>query len=150
MQSRSVARRRALQALYQWQISGEELSEIERQFREEHGLDEAQEALFCALLHGVPAHVGQLDALIGAHADRPVESIDPVERAILRMGVYELLHHPDVPCRVVLNESINLAKAFGATHSHRYVNGILDKIARVQRRAELQGGDEPPPAVPGS
>lgn len=140
MQGRALARRRAVQAVYQWQVAHEGLHEIERQFREDHGLGDAQEEYFCALLHGVPAQIDAIDAVINRYADRAVREIDPVERAILRIGVFELLQRVDVPYRVVINEAVNLAKEFGATHSHKFVNGIMDKAAREIRTAELPGG----------
>lgn len=138
-QIRTNARRCALQALYQWQVAGQDLNEIEKQFLKdgERGVAKTQVAYFTELLHGVPQHLAQIDATLGEFVDRSIGEIDPVERAILRMGVYELLFRPDVPYRVVLNESINLAKRFGAAHGHKYINGILDKIARQQRAAEV-------------
>lgn len=134
---RTFARSSAAQALYQWQVAGQDLTEIERQFREGHGLGRADEAYFRELLHGVPAHVVEIDAALAVFTDRPVPEIDPVERAILRLGCYELLFRPDIPCRVAINESINLAKRFGATDGHKYVNGILDKVARQRRSLEF-------------
>lgn len=133
---RTLARRSAVQALYQWQLTGFDLSEIERQFVEEHEIGKPEIPYFQELLFGVPKRLDRIDEALAEFADRPVGEIDPVERAILRIGGYELLFKPDVPYRVVLNESINLAKDFGAAHSHKYVNGILDKIARKHRAAE--------------
>lgn len=136
--TRSGARRCALQAVYQWQATGLSPAEIERQFIEEHGLDDAQPDYFAELLHGVVAQRAQIDEAIGRFADRPVEEIDPIERAILRIGAYELIYCREVPYRAVLNEAINLAKAFGATHtSYKYVNGVLDKLSHEVRAAEV-------------
>jgi N utilization substance protein B len=137
-QARTNARRAAVQALYQWQMTGQNLSEIERQFLEEERLKDAQRSYFTELFHGVPKNLTQIDEILSEFVDRPVDSVDPVERAILRIGTYELLHRLDMPYRVVLNESINLAKDFGADGSHRYVNGILDKIALQQRAIEIK------------
>jgi N utilization substance protein B len=137
-QARTNARKAAVQALYQWQMTGQNLSEIERQFLEEERLKDAQKSYFTELFYGVPKNLEQLDLALTEFVDRPVDSIDPVERAILRIGVYELLYRLDMPYRVVLNESINLAKYFGADGSHRYVNGILDKIAQQQRAVEIK------------
>lgn len=137
-QARTNARRAAVQALYQWQMTGQNLSEIERQFLEEQRLKDAQKSYFTELFHGVPKNLTQIDEVLSEFVDRPVDSVDPVERAILRIGVYELLHRLDMPYRVVLNESINLAKDFGADGSHRYVNGILDKVALQQRAIEIK------------
>ena len=138
-QSRTNARRTAVQALYQWQMTGQNLVEIERQFLEERRLDSSQISYFTELFHGVPGQLDAIDEALAEFVDRPVAEIDPVERAILRIGVYELINCLDVPYRVVLNEGINLAKRFGASQSHRYVNGILDKIARKRRAAEFGG-----------
>jgi N utilization substance protein B len=134
--ARTLARHSAVQAIYQWQLSGTDLSEIERQFVEEHGLGTAELAYFNELLRGVPMNLDRIDAALAEFTDRPVAQIDPVERAILRIGTYELLFRPDVPYRVAVNESINLAKEFGATQGHKYVNGILDRVARKHRAAE--------------
>jgi N utilization substance protein B len=137
--TRSKARRCALQALYQWQVTGYPPSEIERQFLEEHGVSDAQPDYFSELLHGVVEQRAAIDEALARFADRPVEEIDPIERAILRLGAYELLYRREIPYRVVLNEAINLAKVFGATHkSYKYVNGVLDKLARQVRIEELK------------
>jgi N utilization substance protein B len=137
-QARTNARKAAVQALYQWQITGQDLSEIERQFLEEERLKDAQKSYFVELFYGVPKNLEVLDQALTAFVDRPVDMIDPVERAILRIGAFELLHRLDMPYRVILNESINLAKCFGADGSHKYVNGILDKIAQQKRAVEIK------------
>ena len=137
-QARTNARKSAVQALYQWQMTGQNLNTIERQFLEEERLRDAQKSYFTELFHGVPKNLDVIDAVLAQFVDRPVEKIDPVERAILRIGVYELLNRLDMPYRVVLNESINLAKCFGAEGSHKYVNGILDKVAQQKRPLEIK------------
>ena len=137
-QARTNARKAAVQALYQWQMTGQSLIEIERQFLEEERLKDAQKSYFNELFHGVPKNLEAIDQVLSEFVDRPVDMIDPVERAILRMGVYELLHRLDMPYRVVLNEGINLAKYFGADGSHKYVNGILDKVAQQKRAVEIK------------
>lgn len=137
-QARTNARKAAVQALYQWQMTGQNLSAIEMQFLEEERLKDAQKSYFNELFHGIPKSLDVIDEALTQFVDRPVEAIDPVERAILRIGVYELMNRLDMPYRVVLNESINLAKCFGADGSHRYVNGILDKVAQQKRAAEIQ------------
>jgi len=137
-QARTNARKAAVQALYQWQMAGQNLSEIERQFLEEERLKDAQKSYFVELFYGVPKNLDAIDKALSEFVDRPVDTIDPVERAILRIGAYELLHRLDMPYRVVLNESINLAKYFGADGSHKYVNGILDKVAQQTRAAEIK------------
>jgi N utilization substance protein B len=136
--SRTNARKAAVQALYQWQMTGQSLVEIERQFIEEERLKDVQKSYFTELFHGVPKNLEAIDQALTEFVDRPVDMIDPVERAILRIGAYELINRPDMPYRVVLNESINLAKYFGADGSHRYVNGILDKIAQQKRTVEVK------------
>jgi len=133
---KSMARRSAVQAIYQWQLTGYNLSEIERQFVEEHGLGKGELPYFQDLLHQVPKKLDVIDAALAEYTSRPVEQIDPVERAILRISVYELMDRLEIPYRVVVNEGINLAKEFGATQSHKFVNGLLDKIARKYRAAE--------------
>lgn len=139
VQPRSLARSSAVQALYQWQVGGHAAQEVLRQFREEHGLGKADAEYFRALLFGVTDHVDELDAHIGGFTDRKIAELDPVECAVLRLGAYELAYKPEVPYRVVINEGINLAKRFGATDGHKYVNGILDKLARKLRATELSG-----------
>ena len=137
-QARTNARKAAVQALYQWQMTGQSLIEIERQFLEEERLKDAQKSYFTELFHGVPKNLEVIDQALSEFVDRPVDMIDPVERAILRIGVYELVNRLDMPYRVVLNEGINLAKYFGADGSHKYVNGILDKVAQQKRAIEIK------------
>lgn len=137
-QARTNARKAAVQALYQWQMTGQNLTEIEVQFHEEDRLKDSQKSYFAELFHGVPEHLDTIDKALTEFVDRPVDMIDPVERAILRLSVYELQHRLDMPYRVVLNEGINLAKLFGADGSHKYVNGILDKIAQQNRAVEIK------------
>jgi N utilization substance protein B len=142
---RTRARRRALQALYQWQLAGQDLRDIETQFQQEMDMSAVDMELFRALLHGVPGRVDELDASFGPLLDRPPQQLDPVERAILRMGTYELEARLDVPYRVVINEAVELAKQFGAEQSHRYINGVLDKVARriPLRTAEMRSARTP-------
>jgi len=136
--ARTNARKAVVQAIYQWQMTSHSLNIIEQQFQEEDRLKDAQKSYFKELLYGIPEHLESIDKTLADYVDRPVDIIDPVERAILRIGTYELLYRLDMPYRVVLNESINLAKCFGADGSHRYVNGILDKIAQQKRSTEIQ------------
>ena len=142
--SRTNARKAAVQALYQWQMTGQSLVEIERQFKEEDRLKDAQKSYFTELFHGVPKNLAEIDLALTEFVDRPVDMIDPVERAILRIGVYELINRLDMPYRVVLNEGINLAKYFGADGSHKYVNGILDKVAQQKRTVEIKSRAQGP------
>lgn len=136
--ARTNARKAAVQALYQWQMAGQSVADIELQFNEEGRLKNTQKSYFRDLLQGILNNLDAIDAAMAGFVDRPVDVIDPVERAILRLGVYELLFRPDMPYRVVLNEAINLAKEFGADGSHRYVNGILDKVAQIKRTVEMK------------
>ncbi|TSA38444.1 MAG: transcription antitermination factor NusB [Methylococcaceae bacterium] len=136
--ARTNARKAAVQALYQWQMTGQLLSLIEKQFIEEDWLKDVQKSYFAELFYGVPEHLQAIDNELSQFVDREVEMIDPVERAILRLGTYELLFRLNMPYKVIINESINLAKCFGADGSHKYINGILDKIAQQKRVIELQ------------
>jgi N utilization substance protein B len=134
--ARSRARRRALQAVYAWQMSGSTVRSVIEQFRHEQDMQVADLEYFEDLVRGVDAHRAELDAGLAPFLDRDIEQVDPIERATLRLGAYELKHRPDVPYRVVLNEAVELAKRFGAEHGHTYVNGVLDKLAREWRAAE--------------
>ncbi|MBD9363299.1 transcription antitermination factor NusB [Methylomonas fluvii] len=136
-QAKTNARKCAVQALYQWQMSGESLIRIETYFLEEEHLKGAQKTYFSELFHGVPKQLDVIDAALAEFVDRPVEKIDPVERAILRIGAYELMNRLETPYKVIINEGVNLAKDFGADGSHKYVNGILDKVAQKQRAVEI-------------
>ncbi len=133
---RSQARSLAVQALYQWQVTGQDVVDVVNQFLVEHDTRKFELAYFRDLVAGVPTHLRQLDEALQPHLDRPVEQVDLVERAILRLGAYELLRHPEIPYRVVINEAVELAKTFGAEQGHRYVNGVLDKVARFLRPPE--------------
>lgn len=136
--ARRRARRLALQALYQWQIAKSPLNQIEAQFRHDHDLKSVDEGYFSAIIHGVPSQAGQLDEAMSAALDRPLSQLDPVELSVLRIGCFELMNRKDVPYRVVINEAIELAKRFGAQDSHRYINGILDKLAPRLRADEVK------------
>ncbi len=136
--ARRRARQLALQALYQWQIAKSSLQEIEAQFRSENDLSKVDDEYFSVILHGVPAQVSTLDEAMSGLLDRKLEQLDPVELAALRIGCYELINRQDVPYRVVINESIELVKRFGAQDSHRYINGILDKLAPKLRAEEVR------------
>lgn len=136
--ARSRARRRALQALYAWQLSGSHMKAVIDQFRHEQDMEVADLEYFEDLLRGVESHVGELDAALKPYVDREVEQIDPIERAALRLAAYELKYRLDVPYRVVINEAIEVTKRFGADHGHSYVNGVLDKLAGELRAAEKQ------------
>lgn len=137
--ARSRARRRALQALYAWQLSGSHMNAVIEQFRHEQDMEVADLDYFEDLLHGVEQHVAELDTLLRPYLDREVAEVDPIERAALRLAAYELKHRLDVPYRVVINEAIEVTKRFGADHGHSYVNGVLDKLAGELRTPEKRG-----------
>ena len=134
--ARSRARRRALQAIYAWQMSGTSVRSVIEQFRHEQDMQVADLEYFEDLVRGVDANRAELDAGLAPFLDRDIEQVDPIERAALRLAAYEFKYRADVPYRVVLNEAIELAKRFGAEHGHTYVNGVLDKLAREWRGAE--------------
>lgn len=134
---RRRARRLLLQALYQWQIAGGEILDIITQFRDENP-GKMDWEYFEEVLTAIPNEVAALDARIVPLLDRAMKSLDPIERALLYLGTYELTHRLDVPFRVVINEAVELAKMFGATESHKYINGVLDKLAPALRPLELK------------
>ncbi len=131
--SRRWARRLAMQAVYQWQMTGQSADDIYRQFQEHEELTKADRDYFQTLLQGVIAHADVLDRALGLHMERSVASLDLVERAILRCACYELAQRPDVPYKVVINEAVELTKTFGAEQGHKFVNGVLDKVASELR-----------------
>lgn len=136
--ARSRARRRAVQALYAWQIGGNRMPAVIEEFRHEQDMEIADIAYFEDLLHGVERHCAELDTGLLPFLDRGIAEVDPIERAVLRLAAYELRHRPDVPYRVVINEAIEVSKRFGAEHGHTYVNGVLDKLAARWREAEYR------------
>jgi N utilization substance protein B len=134
--TRSLSRKLAMQALYQWQLTGQTAAELRNQYATEEGYGDADAEYFRDLLNGVTDGAAALDASLATFIDRPVEQLDPVERAVLLIGLYELDQRLDVPYRVVINEGVELAKRFGATDGHRFVNAVLDRAARSLRVAE--------------
>jgi len=134
---RSQSRHLAVQALYQWQLSATKLQDIELQFIVDNEANEFDQEYFKALLYGVPDKLDEINAALKPALDRSIESVDPVERAIVRLATYELLYNLDVPYRVVINESVELAKLFGAEKGHKFVNGVVDKMARTIRKVEV-------------
>ncbi len=135
--TRRRARELALQGLYQWLISGAAGSEIEAHLAEHDGFDKFDRLHFDALLHGGIAEASLLDAALAKHVDRRTKDLSPVEHACLMIGAYELTHCLDIPYRVVINEAVELAKSFGGTDGHKYVNGVLDKCAGDLRPQEV-------------
>ena len=139
--ARHRARAAAVQALYQWQLTGQDAAEIERQFLDERITADAptvDRGFFHDLLHGVVATAEKLDRRIGPLLDRPVAQVDPVECAILRIGAFELVERLEIPTGVAINEAVELAKTFGGENGHRYVNGVLDRLAR-----DVRAGNDP-------
>lgn len=133
--ARTLARQRAVQALYQWELSAAPAEEIVAQFVEAtwENMGEVDQAFFRQLVMEVIQRQAELDPLFTSFLDRALGQLDPVERCILRQGVYELRFCPEVPWKVAVNEAVELAKLFGADQSHKFINGILDKVARKQR-----------------
>jgi N utilization substance protein B len=145
--ARRRSRELALQGLYQWLLSGADGGEIDAHIREQEGFDKADRAHYDALLHGCIAEAASLDAVLARHVDRKTTELSPVEHGVLMIGAYELTHCIDIPYRVAVNEAVELAKSFGGTDGHKYVNAVLDKAAGdlrplevAQRRAARQGG----------
>ena len=126
-----------MQALYQWHMAGAAVSDIEAEFRTDYDFSNVDLEYFQALLHQIPASMDELDDAIEPLLDRKLSDLDPIELTLLRMGMYELTWRIDVPYKVVINEEVALAKKFGATDSHKYVNGVLDKAARQLRKVEI-------------
>ncbi|GHE20630.1 transcription antitermination factor NusB [Halomonas urumqiensis] len=148
--ARRAARELAVQGLYQWQMTSKSITTVEAEFRSQVACDDIEDhenwhkvmeiadlALFHELLHNVVRFKADLDASISPLLDRKLEELDPIELAILRLGAYELSRRLEVPYRVVINEGVELAKSFGATDGHKYVNGILDKLAGRLRSSEV-------------
>lgn len=136
--ARRQARTLAMQALYSWHMAGQQLNEIEAQFRVDNDFSTVDGAYFHEILHGVPRQKSEIDGAFEILLDRPIAEIDPVELSILRLSTYELKNRLDVPYRVVINEGIELAKVFGATDGHKFVNGVLDKLAPRLRADEVR------------
>ena len=138
---RRKARHFGLQALYQWTLSDASLVDIDAEFRVDNDFRHTDGEYFQALLRGVMEDVESLEALFSPLLYRALDDLDPIERNLLRMGTFELKERIDVPYKVVINEAVSLAKKFGATESHRYINGILDKVASELRTVERAKAD---------
>lgn len=134
---RHHARRLLIQALYQWQISGDDPGDILLQFVDGRDTSKADTDYFRELMRAIPAEVDTLDADIAPLLQRQVALVDPVERAVLRLACYELRERWEVPARVVINEAVELAKVFGAEQGHRFVNGVVDRLAHRLRAREF-------------
>ncbi len=135
---RRQARQYAVQALYSWQINNQQPQEIELAFLEEQDFKGCDTTYFQTLLRGVIEHRGELDDLLKPNMHLPIAEVDPIELSVLRLAAYELKFRIDVPYRVVINEALEQAKTFGATDGHKFVNGVLDKLARQLRGHEVQ------------
>ena len=133
---RTVARKLALQALYRWQLNACPWQDLLQEFGEAEDMARADREYFRALIEGVWCSREELDTRLASLADREPRLLDPIEHAILLIGLYELTARPEVPYRVAINEAVGLAKRFGATDGHKFVNAVLDRAARVLRPAE--------------
>lgn len=135
---RKKARRYVLQSLYGWMLTDNALADIEKHALSEHANEEFDREYFQNLLYEIPKHITELETLMTPFLSRKLEDVSPIELTVLRIAVYELKERIDIPYRVVINEALELAKTFGAIDSHKFVNGVLDKVARQLRAAELQ------------
>lgn len=134
---RRRSRELAVQGLYEWLLSGADAGVIDAHMREQGDFDRADSAHFDALLHGCIRDAAALDESLSAHVDRRTSALSPVEHAVLLIGAWELANCVEIPYRVVINEAVELAKTFGGTDGHKYVNGVLDRTAAVLRPAEV-------------
>jgi N utilization substance protein B len=136
--ARRRARELALQGLYEWLVGGADAGVIDAHVREQPGFEKSDVEHFDLLLHGVIREAADIDAVLARHVDRKTEQLSPVEHAILMLGVHELRHCVDIPYKVAINEAVELAKSFGGTDGHKYVNGVLDKAAAELRGSEVE------------
>ena len=136
IKARHKARRAVLQALYQWRVSGSDLSAIEMEFHHWHAMAKVDTDYFHQLLHDIPARLDHIEAAFTPHLDRSLDQLNMIELNIMRMGTYELMYCQDIPYKVVINEALELAKSFGANESYKYINAVLDKVASDVRNIE--------------
>lgn len=134
---RHRARELVLQGIYQWRVTAGDEAQISKQIQAEKNLGRYDREMFTKLLRGALAQHADIEALLAPHLDRPLSELSPVEFAVLLLGAFELSQHPEVPYKVVINEAVELAKTFGGTDGHKYVNGVLDKLAPQVRAAEF-------------
>ena len=137
IKKRKHARDKVLQALYQWQLSGEDLDWIRDHYMSEQGIASGDPEYFLELLYKIPSQVSTLDQHFKQYVSKFEDHVDPIEVNILRIAVYEFLYHPEIPYRVVINEAINLGKIYGADDSHKFINGVLDPLAKELRSLEF-------------
>lgn len=135
--ARRRSREVALQGMYEWLVSGAEAGVIDAHMREQDGFDKCDAAHFDALLHGCIDQAVTIDAVLARHVDRKTSQLSPIEHGVLMIGVYELTHCIEIPYKVAINEAVELAKSFGGTDGHKYVNGVLDKTAADLRPVEV-------------
>ncbi len=138
--SRHLARRAVVQALYQWEMTQQSRLDIEKHFLADDSLKKSDTDYFHELIREIPRLVEELDTNLAPYIDRSISQVDPIERAVLRLAAYEMLHHPEIPYRVVLNEAIELSRTFGSDNGYRFVNGILDKMGAEIRSVEAAAG----------
>ncbi|NIB39050.1 transcription antitermination factor NusB [Pseudomaricurvus alkylphenolicus] len=137
--ARRKARHYAMQALYQWQMTSAAINVIEAEFHTDNDMSKVDTDYFRELLHKIPQQLSDLDgAYTGFLQERDADELDPITQALLRLATYELKERIDVPYKVVINEAVSLAKKFGATDSHKFINGVLDKVAEKHRAVEVQ------------
>jgi N utilization substance protein B len=134
---RHRARELALQGIYQWRVTAGDDAQIEKQISAEKNLGRYDKELFSKLLRGALGQHADIEALLAPHLDRPLAELSPVEFAVLLLGAFELVQNIEVPYKVVINEAVELAKTFGGTDGHKYVNGVLDKLAPQVRKLEF-------------
>ncbi len=136
--ARGKSRRFVMQAIYQWQMTGDSITDIKQQFFDENNFSVIDSAYFSELVSGVVSSISELDPILEKYMTRSIESVDPVERSILRLATYEFIYRLDVPYRVILNEAISITKEYCAENSHTFVNAVLDKVAKEIRHVEVQ------------
>lgn len=136
--ARRKARHYGMQALYQWQMTKYPVSEVELQFLTDYDFSKVDVEYFHDIIHHVPANLAELEQAFSPFLDRDIDELDPIELALLRLGSYELVKRIDIPYKVVINEAVALAKKFGATDGHKYINGVLDQLAQQVRTTEMQ------------
>lgn len=141
--ARRRSRELALQGLYEWLLGGADAGVIDAHMREQDGFKLCDATHFDTLLHGCIGEARTLDAVLAGHVDRKTSELSPIEHGVLMIGAYELAHCVDIPYRVAINEAVELAKSFGGTDGHKYVNGVLDKAAAELRPVEVQARRAP-------
>jgi len=136
LSARKKARSIALQALYQWALSGSPLNQIREEYASHHNMEKVDVAYFDELLLEIAKNVANIDEAISPFLDRDIKELNPVELTVLRIGTYEVLHRPEIPYPVIIKEAVSLTKTFGASDGFKYVNGVLDKAAKSLRPHE--------------